>query len=132
MIAVIMAALMSSLTSIFNSSSTLFAIDVWQRFRRQATEQELMVVGRCAGPSFRSTPLPVGKTPLPSPPCPGLPQGDAAGSGPCTGSQSPWFLAPTFYMTSGEFLPSSGPLPSLQNKEKKISSQPVQLYLGTD
>lgn len=48
MIAVIMAALMSSLTSIFNSSSTLFAIDVWQRFRRRATEQELMVVGRCA------------------------------------------------------------------------------------
>ncbi|XP_026966492.1 sodium/glucose cotransporter 4 isoform X2 [Sagmatias obliquidens] len=46
MIAVIMAALMSSLTSIFNSSSTLFAIDVWQHFRRQATEQELMVVGR--------------------------------------------------------------------------------------
>ncbi|KAM5322265.1 sodium/glucose cotransporter 4 [Glossophaga mutica] len=36
----------SSLTSIFNSSSTLFAIDVWQRFRRKATEQELMVVGR--------------------------------------------------------------------------------------
>nr|XP_012999687.1 sodium/glucose cotransporter 4-like isoform X2 [Cavia porcellus] len=46
MIAVIMAALMSSFTSIFNSSSTLFAIDVWQRFRRRATEQELMVVGR--------------------------------------------------------------------------------------
>ncbi|KAM9691111.1 sodium/glucose cotransporter 4 isoform 2-T2 [Dama dama] len=46
MIAVIMAALMSSLTSIFNSSGTLFAIDVWQRFRRNATEQELMVVGR--------------------------------------------------------------------------------------
>ncbi|XP_069336051.1 sodium/glucose cotransporter 4 isoform X4 [Eulemur rufifrons] len=46
MIATIMAALMSSLTSIFNSSSTLFAIDVWQRFRSQATEQELMVVGR--------------------------------------------------------------------------------------
>ncbi|XP_010608569.1 sodium/glucose cotransporter 4 isoform X3 [Fukomys damarensis] len=46
MIAVIMAALMSSLTSIFNSSSTLFAMDLWQRFRRRATEQELMVVGR--------------------------------------------------------------------------------------
>ncbi|XP_054995640.1 sodium/glucose cotransporter 4-like [Sorex araneus] len=46
MIAVIMAALMSSLTSIFNSSSTLFIIDVWQRFRRKATERELMVVGR--------------------------------------------------------------------------------------
>lgn len=53
MIAVIMAALMSSLTSIFNSSSTLFAIDVWQRFRRKATEQELMVVGRCARPSLQ-------------------------------------------------------------------------------
>ncbi|XP_036612218.1 sodium/glucose cotransporter 4 [Trichosurus vulpecula] len=46
MIAVIMAALMSSLTSIFNSSSTLFAIDIWQRFRRKATDRELMVVGR--------------------------------------------------------------------------------------
>ncbi|XP_042540781.1 sodium/glucose cotransporter 4 isoform X2 [Dipodomys spectabilis] len=46
MIAVIMAALMSSLTSIFNSSSTLFAIDIWHRFRKTATEQELMVVGR--------------------------------------------------------------------------------------
>ncbi|XP_074153271.1 sodium/glucose cotransporter 4 isoform X2 [Sminthopsis crassicaudata] len=43
MIAVIMAALMSSLTSIFNSSSTLFAIDIWQRFRREASERELMV-----------------------------------------------------------------------------------------
>ncbi|XP_058992933.1 sodium/glucose cotransporter 4 isoform X2 [Mustela lutreola] len=46
MIAVILAALMSSLTSIFNSSSTLFAIDVWLRLRKKATEQELMVVGR--------------------------------------------------------------------------------------
>lgn len=56
MIAVILAALMSSLTSIFNSSGTLFAIDVWLRLRRKATEQELMVVGRCAGPSFWSAP----------------------------------------------------------------------------
>ncbi|KAJ8408462.1 hypothetical protein AAFF_G00258760 [Aldrovandia affinis] len=46
MIAVMMAALMSSLTSIFNSSSTLFTMDIWQRLRRQATERELMVVGR--------------------------------------------------------------------------------------
>ncbi|KAK2507223.1 hypothetical protein MC885_004934 [Smutsia gigantea] len=46
MIAVIMAALMSSLTSIFNSSGALFTIDVWQRFRRKAPEQELMLVGR--------------------------------------------------------------------------------------
>ncbi|XP_062049313.1 sodium/glucose cotransporter 4 isoform X2 [Lepus europaeus] len=46
MIAVMMAALMSSLTSTFNSSSTLFAVDVWRRLRNKATEQELMVVGR--------------------------------------------------------------------------------------
>ncbi|XP_067846354.1 sodium/glucose cotransporter 4 isoform X2 [Heptranchias perlo] len=46
MIAVLMAALMSSLTSIFNSSSTLFTMDIWQRIRRNATEQELMIVGR--------------------------------------------------------------------------------------
>lgn len=46
MIAVIMAALMSSLTSIFNSSSTLFTMDIWQRIRPRASERELMVVGR--------------------------------------------------------------------------------------
>ncbi|GCB72248.1 sodium/glucose cotransporter 4 [Scyliorhinus torazame] len=46
MIAVLMAALMSSLTSIFNSSSTLFTLDIWQRIRRNATEMELMIVGR--------------------------------------------------------------------------------------
>ncbi|NXK60203.1 SC5A9 protein, partial [Sylvietta virens] len=46
MIAVMMAALMSSLTSVFNSSSTLFVVDIWQRVRRHASEQELMVVGR--------------------------------------------------------------------------------------
>ncbi|KAK3566464.1 hypothetical protein QTP86_033990 [Hemibagrus guttatus] len=46
MIAVMMAALMSSLTSIFNSSSTLFTMDIWLRIRRQASERELMVVGR--------------------------------------------------------------------------------------
>uniref|UniRef100_A0A8C2GHV8 Solute carrier family 5 member 9 n=1 Tax=Cyprinus carpio TaxID=7962 RepID=A0A8C2GHV8_CYPCA len=46
MIAVMMAALMSSLTSIFNSSSTLFTMDIWQRIRPRASERELMVVGR--------------------------------------------------------------------------------------
>ncbi|KAL2090087.1 hypothetical protein ACEWY4_014775 [Coilia grayii] len=46
MIAVLMAALMSSLTSIFNSSSTLFTMDIWQRMRPHASEGELMVVGR--------------------------------------------------------------------------------------
>ncbi|XP_016367124.1 sodium/glucose cotransporter 4-like [Sinocyclocheilus rhinocerous] len=39
-------ALMSSLTSIFNSSSTLFTMDIWQRIRPRASERELMVVGR--------------------------------------------------------------------------------------
>ncbi|XP_063283852.1 sodium/glucose cotransporter 4 [Pelobates fuscus] len=46
MIAVIMAALMSSLTSIFNSASTIFTLDIWLRIRRKAKEQELMIVGR--------------------------------------------------------------------------------------
>ncbi|KAM4640835.1 sodium/glucose cotransporter 4 [Discoglossus pictus] len=46
MIAVIMAALMSSLTSIFNSASTIFTLDVWLRIRRNAKEKELMIVGR--------------------------------------------------------------------------------------
>ncbi|NXQ10763.1 SC5A9 protein, partial [Peucedramus taeniatus] len=46
MIAVMMAALMSSLTSVFNSSSTLFVVDIWKRVRRQASEKELMIVGR--------------------------------------------------------------------------------------
>lgn len=46
MIAVMMAALMSSLTSIFNSSSTLFTIDIWKKHRPQASEKELLLVGR--------------------------------------------------------------------------------------
>ena len=46
MIAVMMAALMSSLTSIFNSSSTLFTIDIWKKHRPRATESELLLVGR--------------------------------------------------------------------------------------
>ncbi|XP_077134391.1 sodium/glucose cotransporter 4 isoform X2 [Ranitomeya variabilis] len=46
MIAVIMAALMSSLTSIFNSASTIFTLDIWIRIRKNAKERELMIVGR--------------------------------------------------------------------------------------
>ncbi|XP_020783330.1 sodium/glucose cotransporter 4 [Boleophthalmus pectinirostris] len=46
MLAVMLAALMSSLTSIFNSSSTLFTLDLYQRLRPAASERELMVVGR--------------------------------------------------------------------------------------
>ncbi|KAJ4923410.1 hypothetical protein JOQ06_000743, partial [Pogonophryne albipinna] len=45
MLAVMLAALMSSLTSIFNSSSTLFTLDLYHRARPAATERELMVVG---------------------------------------------------------------------------------------
>uniref|UniRef100_A0A672FLI0 Sodium/glucose cotransporter 4-like n=1 Tax=Salarias fasciatus TaxID=181472 RepID=A0A672FLI0_SALFA len=46
MLAVILAALMSSLTSIFNSSSTLFTLDLYHKARPQASEMELMIVGR--------------------------------------------------------------------------------------
>ncbi|KAF0872612.1 SC5AA protein, partial [Crocuta crocuta] len=46
MIAVMMAALMSSLTSIFNSSSTLFTMDIWRRLRPRAGERELLLIGR--------------------------------------------------------------------------------------
>ncbi|XP_065416285.1 sodium/mannose cotransporter SLC5A10 isoform X3 [Chrysemys picta bellii] len=45
MIAVMMAALMSSLTSVFNSSSTLFTMDIWKKIRRNAKERELLLVG---------------------------------------------------------------------------------------
>ncbi|XP_060592181.1 sodium/glucose cotransporter 4-like isoform X2 [Ruditapes philippinarum] len=46
MLAAMMAALMSSLTSVFNSSSTIFTMDIWHRFRPAATDGELLVVGR--------------------------------------------------------------------------------------
>lgn len=46
MLAVMMSALISSLTSIFNSSSTLFTIDIWLRIRKKASDVELMIVGR--------------------------------------------------------------------------------------
>ncbi|XP_030632275.1 sodium/glucose cotransporter 2 isoform X2 [Chanos chanos] len=46
MLAVMLAALMSSLASIFNSSSTLFTMDIWTRLRPQARDKELMIVGR--------------------------------------------------------------------------------------
>uniref|UniRef100_A0A8C3XUN2 Sodium/mannose cotransporter SLC5A10 n=1 Tax=Chelydra serpentina TaxID=8475 RepID=A0A8C3XUN2_CHESE len=45
MIAVMMAALMSSLTSVFNSSSTLFTMDIWRKIRRNAKDRELLLVG---------------------------------------------------------------------------------------
>ena len=48
MLAVMLAALMSSLTSIFNSASTIFTMDLWIRFRKnKASQRELLLVGRC-------------------------------------------------------------------------------------
>ncbi|XP_010621779.1 sodium/myo-inositol cotransporter 2 isoform X1 [Fukomys damarensis] len=49
MMAVMVAALMSSLTSIFNSASTIFTMDLWNHIRPRASERELMVVGRVFG-----------------------------------------------------------------------------------
>ena len=46
MLAVMLAALMSSLTSVFNSSSTLFTLDIWSVFRKNASSREMMIVGR--------------------------------------------------------------------------------------
>ncbi|XP_056408318.1 sodium/glucose cotransporter 2 [Hyla sarda] len=46
MLAVMLAALMSSLASIFNSSGTLFTMDVWRKLRPRAEEKELLLVGR--------------------------------------------------------------------------------------
>ena len=46
MLAAMLAALMSSLTSIFNSGSTLFTLDLWNLFRKNASEKEVMIVGR--------------------------------------------------------------------------------------
>nr|XP_057929738.1 sodium/glucose cotransporter 4 isoform X2 [Doryrhamphus excisus] len=46
MLAVIFASLLSSLTSIFNSSSTIFTLDLYHRARPTASEMELMIVGR--------------------------------------------------------------------------------------
>ena len=46
MLAVMMSALISSLTSIFNSSSTIFTMDIWRRIRKDASDAELMIVGR--------------------------------------------------------------------------------------
>ncbi|XP_047228066.1 sodium/glucose cotransporter 1-like [Girardinichthys multiradiatus] len=46
MLSVMMASLMSSLTSVFNSASTLFTMDIYTKIRRKAKERELMIAGR--------------------------------------------------------------------------------------
>ncbi|MGC8794587.1 MAG: sodium:solute symporter, partial [Bryobacteraceae bacterium] len=44
----LVAALMSSLASLFNSSATLFTVDFYKRFRPQSSERHLVLVGRIA------------------------------------------------------------------------------------
>jgi solute:Na+ symporter, SSS family len=44
----LLAALMSSLASCFNSSSTLFTMDIYKKFRPKASERQLVRVGRIA------------------------------------------------------------------------------------
>jgi uncharacterized sodium:solute symporter family permease YidK len=46
MVAVMIAALMSSLTSVFNSCSVIFTMDLWKRYRKNASDLELMLIGR--------------------------------------------------------------------------------------
>ncbi|MCP4379335.1 MAG: sodium/solute symporter [bacterium] len=44
----LMAALMSSLSSLFNSCSSLFTIDIYEKLRPKASEKQLVTVGRIA------------------------------------------------------------------------------------
>ena len=44
----LLAALMSSLSSLFNSCSTLFTVDIYEKIRPKASERELVRVGRIA------------------------------------------------------------------------------------
>nr|XP_019609793.1 PREDICTED: low affinity sodium-glucose cotransporter isoform X1 [Rhinolophus sinicus] len=46
MLSVMLASLMSSLTSIFNSASTLFTMDLYTKVRKHASERELLIAGR--------------------------------------------------------------------------------------
>ncbi|MHC4478286.1 MAG: sodium:solute symporter [Planctomycetota bacterium] len=47
-VAGLLAALMSSLSSVFNASSTLFTMDFYSKFRRGATQHQLVWMGRVA------------------------------------------------------------------------------------
>ncbi|MBX3278393.1 MAG: sodium:solute symporter [Acidobacteria bacterium] len=48
LIAAMLAALMSSLASVFNSSSTIFTMDFYRKFKPAASERELVFTGRLA------------------------------------------------------------------------------------
>ena len=47
-IAGLLAALMSSLSSLFNSSAALFTVDIYQKLKKEASEKELVYVGKIA------------------------------------------------------------------------------------
>jgi len=49
MLAALLAALMSSLTSMFNSTSAIFTLDIWKLLRPQSKERETVIVGRVFG-----------------------------------------------------------------------------------
>eukprot|EP00057_Strongylocentrotus_purpuratus_P019555 XP_011674029.1 PREDICTED: sodium/glucose cotransporter 4 [Strongylocentrotus purpuratus] len=46
MLAAMLAAMISSLTSIFNASSSMFVLDIWYKIRPTSTELELVIVGK--------------------------------------------------------------------------------------
>nr|XP_020007461.1 low affinity sodium-glucose cotransporter-like isoform X1 [Castor canadensis] len=46
MLSVMLASLMSTLTSIFNSASTLFTMNLYTKLRKKASEKELLIAGR--------------------------------------------------------------------------------------
>ncbi|XP_074644795.1 sodium/glucose cotransporter 4-like isoform X2 [Tubulanus polymorphus] len=46
MMAVMLSGLVSNLTSIFNSASTLFTMDIYRKIRRRPKNNELMIIGR--------------------------------------------------------------------------------------
>ena len=46
MLAALLASLMSTLTSVFNSASSIVTLDLWSQIRKKAKQAELMIVGR--------------------------------------------------------------------------------------
>lgn len=46
MLAALLASLMSTLTSVFNSASSIVTLDLWAQIRKKAKQAELMIVGR--------------------------------------------------------------------------------------
>ena len=81
-VACLLAALMSSLASLFNSSAALFTVDIYEKLRPGQSEKHLVMVGRIATTVVVACGIiwiPVmaknrGRRALPvSPECPGLP-----------------------------------------------------------